>query len=115
MMGIKRYALVVVLVVLCLLVALPGCNTGDIWGSLMEAQSYIAVVGAKMQSKGWDFPTTPVMWAKYIGDLKDSINTAKGLGVEATGAVSGIERQVLAIPEPDMKRLNEAFNSNPDW
>ena len=115
MMMLKRYALVVVLLILCLLVVLPGCNTGDIWGSLTEAQSYIAVVGAKMQSKGWDFPTTPVMWAKYIGDLKDSINTAKGLGVYATGTVRGIERDVLAIPEPDMKKLNEAFKSNPAW
>ena len=114
-MGIKRYALVVVLVILCLLVVLPGCNTGDIWGSLMEAQSYIAVVGAKMQSKGWDFPTTPVTWLQYIKDLKASITEAKGLGVYATGAVRGIEREVLAIPEPDMKKLNEAFKSNPDW
>ena len=111
----KGYLLAAVIVIFVLLLVLPGCNTGDIWGSLTEAQSYIAVVGAKMQSKGWDFPTTPVMWAKYIGDLKDSINTAKGLGVYATGTVRGIERDVLAIPEPDMKKLNEAFKSNPAW
>jgi len=103
------------LLVIVLTLGTAGCNSGDIWGSLTEAQSYIAVVGQNMQSKGWDFPTTPVTWLQYIKDLKASITEAKGLGVEATGAVRGIERQVLAIPEPDMKRLNEAFDSNVDW
>ena len=111
----KGYLLAAVIVIFVLLLVLPGCNTGDIWGSLTEAQSYIAVVGAKMQAKGWDFPTTPVTWVQYIKDLKASITEAKGLGVYATGKVRGIEREVLAIPEPDMKRLNEAFKSNPDW
>lgn len=111
----KRYALFVVLVILCLLAVFPGCNSGDIWGSLMEAQGYIAIVGANMQSRGWDFPTDPVMWAKYIGDLKDSIGAAKSTGVRATGALRDIERDVMAIPDPDMKRLNEAFKSNPEW
>lgn len=111
----KGYLLCAVLVIICLLLVTPGCKSGDIWGSLTEAQSYIAVVGAKMQSKGWDFPTTPVAWVQYIKDLKASITEAKGLGVYATGKVRGIEREVLAIPEPDMKRLNEAFDSNADW
>ena len=111
----KGYLLCAVLIIVCLLLVTPGCNTGDIWGSLTEAQSYIAVVGIKMQAKGWDFPTTPVTWVQYIKDLKASITEAKGLGVYATGTVRGIERDVLAIPEPDMKKLNEAFKSNPAW
>ena len=111
----KGYLLAAVIVIFVLLLVLPGCNTGDIWGSLTEAQSYIAVVGIKMQAKGWDFPTTPVTWVQYIKDLKASITEAKGLGVYATGTVRGIERDVLAIPEPDMKKLNEAFKSNPAW
>lgn len=113
----KRHYLLptTLLLVIVLTLGTAGCNSGDIWGSLTEAQSYIAVVGAKMQAKGWDFPTTPVAWVQYIKDLKASITEAKGLGVETTGAIKNIEREVLAIPEPDMKRLNEAFKSNPDW
>lgn len=113
----KRHCLLPVTLLLVILLTLgtSGCGSGDIWGSLTEAQSYIAVVGIKMQAKGWDFPTSPVTWVQYIKDLKTSISEAKGLGVYATGAVRDVEREVLAIPEPDMKRLNEAFKSNPDW
>ena len=111
----KGYMIAATLLIVIVLTLMPGCNSTDIWGSLTEAQSYISVVGIKMQAKGWDFPTTPVTWLQYIKDLKASITEAKGLGVYATGKVRGIEREVLAIPEPDMKRLNEAFKSNPDW
>jgi len=112
----KGYLLPATLILIILLtLGTAGCNSTDLWGSLSEASSYIAVVGIKMQSRGWDFPTSPVTWAQYIKDLKSSISEAKGLGVYATGTVRGIERQVLAIPEPDMKKLNEAFKSNPDW
>ena len=112
----KHYLLpATLLFIIILTLGTAGCNSGDIWGSLMEAQSYIAVVGAKMQAQGWDFPTTPVMWVQYIKDLKASITEAKGLGVEATGTIRVIEREVLAIHEPDMKRLNKAFDSNADW
>lgn len=113
----KRHYLLpaTLLLVIILTLGTAGCNSGDIWGSLSEAQSYIAVVGIKMQARGWTFPTEPVAWAKYIKDLKASITEAKGLGVYATGTIRGIERDVMAIPEPDMKRLNEAFDSNVDW
>ena len=116
MMMLKRYALVVVLVILCLLVVLPGCNTGDIWSSLFEANEYIAIVGQNMHARGWpDFPDNAVAWTMFVSDLKGSINSAKSAGVKTTGAVRDIERDVIAIPEPDMKKLNEAFKSNPDW
>ena len=103
---------ITLLLVILLTLGTSGCNSGDIWSSLNEAQDYIAVVGIKMEQRGWTFPKSPVSWVEYVRDLKDSIKEAKGLGIETTGAVRDIER---AIIKADMPQLNEAFNSNPDW
>ena len=112
----KGYLLAAVIVIFVLLLVLPGCNTGDIWGALFEANEYIAIVGQNMHARGWpDFPDNAVAWTMFVSDLKGSINSAKSAGVKTTGAVRDIERNIMSVPEPDMKSLRESFKSNPDW
>ena len=112
----KGYLLKIVLVAMLVAISITGCKTGDIWASLDDASSYIALVGNNMQAKGYDFfPDNVLAWACFVDDLKESISAAKSISAAPAGAVRDIEAKILALPEPDMQSLGKAFKSNPDW
>ena len=112
----KKGYLLLPIIVITLALSITGCKTGDIWSSLDDASSYIAIVGHNMQAKGYDFfPDNVLSWACFVDDLKESISAAKSINVAPTGAVRDIEAKILALPEPDMQSLGKAFKSNPDW
>lgn len=112
----KKGYLLLPIVVITIALGITGCKTGDIWSSLDDASSYIAIVGHNMQAKGYDFfPDNVLSWACFVDDLKGSIKEAKSISVSPTGAVRDIETKILALPEPDMQSLGKAFKSNPEW
>lgn len=113
----KGYLLIpVLLITIIIAIGTTGCKTsgvtGDIFGALNEAGSYIGIVGANMNARGWNFPTNAISWVDYVRDLQDSISEAKKLNAKTNATVRAFEAEVMSVELP---KLNEAFDSNKNW